>query len=71
LGSVSQKRRRPFSPLLLGRLAKAHPWSATVLVDELDPGQLQRSSDCLIVGDGQRSLAIADLSTTDGIGTER
>ena len=35
IGFVSQKRRR-FSPLLLWRLSKAHAWSATVRVDELE-----------------------------------
>jgi hypothetical protein len=51
IGFVSQKRRR-FSPLLLWRLSKAHAWSATVLLDELDAGSLQGSSDCLIIGSG-------------------
>jgi hypothetical protein len=32
------------SPPLLRRLPKAHAWSATVLVDELDPGGLQSGS---------------------------
>jgi len=38
IGFVSQNHGRRFSPLLLGRLPKAHAWSATVLVNELDPG---------------------------------
>jgi hypothetical protein len=33
-----------FSPLLLRRFSKTHTWSATVLVDELDPGFFKRSS---------------------------
>jgi hypothetical protein len=45
-------KHRRFSPLLLGRLSKAHAWSATVRVDELDAGSLQGSSDCLIIGSG-------------------
>jgi hypothetical protein len=36
LGSFRNERRRQFSALLLRRLPKAHAWSATVLVDELD-----------------------------------
>jgi hypothetical protein len=35
--ALSEKRRR-LSPFLLWRLSKTHAWSATVLVDELDPG---------------------------------
>jgi hypothetical protein len=35
IGFVSQKKQEPFLPLLLRWLAKAHAWSATVLVDEL------------------------------------
>jgi hypothetical protein len=46
---VSQKKQEPFLPLLLRWLAKAHAWPAAVLVDELDAGSLQGSSDCLIV----------------------
>jgi hypothetical protein len=38
LGSFYKKRHRLFLPLLLGWFAKAHAWSATVLVDELDAG---------------------------------
>jgi hypothetical protein len=40
-----KKRRGPFLlPLLLWRPPKAHTGSATVLVDELDPGFLKGSS---------------------------
>jgi hypothetical protein len=38
-----------FAPLLLWRRPKAHAWSATVLVDELDARGLLGSADCLIV----------------------
>ena len=37
----------PFSPLLPWRLSKAHAWSATVLVDELNAGGLDCSNDLL------------------------
>jgi len=36
MGSFRKDQRRRFSSLLLWRLWKAHAWSATVLVDELD-----------------------------------
>jgi hypothetical protein len=42
LGSF-RKTYRLLSSLLL-RLSEAHAWSATVLVDELDPGFLKGSS---------------------------
>jgi hypothetical protein len=48
LGSF-RKKRRWFLPLRLWRLSKAHAWSATVLVDELDARELQGSANCLIV----------------------
>jgi hypothetical protein len=36
--SIRKKSRGQLLPLLLGRLAKAHTWPATVLVGELDAG---------------------------------
>jgi len=39
IGFVSQKRRGRLSALRLCRLPKAHAWSTTVLVDELDAGR--------------------------------
>jgi hypothetical protein len=40
IGFVSQQRGSRFSPLLIGRVAQANPWPATVLVDDstLAPG---------------------------------
>jgi hypothetical protein len=43
LGSFREKVAGQFSSLLLWRLSKAHTWSATVLIDELDAGSLQRA----------------------------
>jgi len=37
IGFVSQKRRGRLSAFLFWRLSKAHTWTASVLVDELDP----------------------------------
>jgi hypothetical protein len=42
-GSFRKKVAGQFSSLLLWRLSKAHTWSATVLIDELDAGSLQRA----------------------------
>jgi hypothetical protein len=46
IGFVSQKRSR-FSPLLLWRPSKAHAWSATILVNELDPRLLEGAAQLL------------------------
>jgi len=41
MGSFRKKQLRRFSSLLLWRLPKAHTRPATVLVNELNPGELQ------------------------------
>jgi hypothetical protein len=46
------------SPLLLWRLSKAHAWSATVLVDELNPCSFKSPADREIVSYRHGSLAI-------------
>jgi mRNA-degrading endonuclease toxin of MazEF toxin-antitoxin module len=48
-----------FSPPLLGRLAKAHTWPATVLVDALDAGRLDGAAAGL-----RRQLCPASMATS-------
>ena len=64
--SVSQNHRGRFLPLLLGRLAKAHTWPATVLVDEPDArglaGLLVLLTACIaFIAADQETEAEADL----------
>ena len=54
LGSFRKKPRGRLSPFR--RLSKAHAWSASVLVDELDARGLQRGTNCQIVWGRQRGL---------------
>jgi hypothetical protein len=61
LNSAAGKQRQRdcdvhrFSPLRLWRLSKAHAWSATVIVDELDAARwLHRNSQIEIVSCSNR-----------------
>ena len=69
IGFVSQKVAE-LSSLLLWELPKSYARSATVLVDELDPGELQGATDCLIIGRGERGDLDGQLCPANGRHTD-